>query len=299
MRIIFNNNTMRTGPSEDERYQYTNFSDLQKILDNNVTATPGEGPLGNVTPTLPGDVTAAPGEGPLGNVTPTLPGDVIAAPGQGPLGNVTPTVPSSGVTIIPIIPVVRYGYIKFFNSNSSGESIDIYINGTIAVSNLKFREYTEYFSGTAGNYRITVYSAGKRNRKLFERFFRIVVNRKYTGVFQGDYNNFSMNIIENNCNMLNSLRADVRFINTAPNPTLMDIYVDGSIIIRDFYYNDISDYLTLSEGFHNVTLTVDGTMRVVVEEPQLYFSGGSCYGLYVSGNNNTIPIQLTLINERL
>ena len=100
MRIIFNNNTMRTGPSEDERYQYTNFSDLQKILDNNVTATPGEGPLGNVTPTLPGDVTAAPGEGPLGNVTPTLPGDVIAAPEQGPLGNVTPTVPSSGVTII-------------------------------------------------------------------------------------------------------------------------------------------------------------------------------------------------------
>ena len=179
MRIIFNNNTMRTGPSEDERYQYTNFSDLQKILDNNMTATPGEGPLGNVTPTLPRDVTAAPGEGPLGNVTPTLPGDVIAAPGQGPLGNVTPTVPSSGVTIIPIIPVVRYGYIKFFNSNSSGESIDIYINGTIAVSNLKFREYTEYFSGTAGNYRITVYSAGKRNRKLFERFFRIVVNRSY------------------------------------------------------------------------------------------------------------------------
>ena len=78
------------------------------------TATPGFGPEGSVTPSVPdngnandvpstpslpgngNDVPATPGFGPNGPATPSLPGgnDVTAAPGFGPLGPVTPTVPS-------------------------------------------------------------------------------------------------------------------------------------------------------------------------------------------------------------
>lgn len=67
---------------------------------NDAPATPGFGPSGPSTPSLPGngsDVPATPGFGPNGPATPSLPGngnDVTAAPGFGPLGPVTPTVPS-------------------------------------------------------------------------------------------------------------------------------------------------------------------------------------------------------------
>lgn len=86
---------------------------------NDVPATPGFGPEGPTTPGVPGgnnnNIPATPGFGPSGSVTPSLPGgnnmNVPATPGFGPLGPVTPSLPSgmgcincSGSVVWPSTP---------------------------------------------------------------------------------------------------------------------------------------------------------------------------------------------------
>lgn len=72
-------------------------------------ATPGIGPEGLPTPSLPGDQPAQPGEGPEGLPTPALPDDQPARPGEGPAGLPTPSLPSQP-PIVVIPQRCPYGY---------------------------------------------------------------------------------------------------------------------------------------------------------------------------------------------
>ena len=290
----------RTGPYNETRFQPSEFSDIKNIIDSNFQpATPGLGPIGGVTPEVTPDNSqpAAPGLGPIGGVTPELTPDDSqpAAPGLGPIGGVTPEV-SPDVTILPVIPILRYGYMRFINGYF--QNIDIYVDNDKVANNIGFGEYTNYYIFLAGNHRVRVYKTGTNN-KLYDKIIKIQSFSKYTGAFEGNKNIYSMVITESSCNKTNSNIASVRFISISENKTYLDIYVDDIIVIKNFYHNDISGYLALQEGFHNIKLTRAGTMRVVVEEPQLKFDGGNCYSIYILGDNINIPIQLRVLKENI
>ncbi len=296
----FSISNRRTGPYNETRFQPSEFSDIKNIISNNFEpAAPGLGPIGGVTPEVSTDdfEPAAPGLGPIGGVTPEVSTDDFepAAPGFGPIGSVTPEV-STGVTILPVIPILRYGYMRFINGYA--ENIDIYIDNDKVVNNISFGEYTNYYIFLTGNHRLRVYKAGTNN-KLYEKIIKIQSFSKYTGAFEGNKNNYSMIITESSCNKINSNTARVRFISVSENKTYLDIYVDNIVVIKNFYHNDISRYLILEEGYHNIKLTMSGTMRIVVEEPQIYFEGGNCYSVYILGDNINIPIQLRVLKENI
>ena len=317
----FSVDTRRTGPSEDNRYQTSDVSEFKDIIENGDVyrdvASPGLGPVGGVTPTLPPDDVASPGLGPVGGVTPTLPSDDVespelgpvggvtptlppndvALPGLGPVGGVTPTLPSGGVTVIPIIPSARYGYLRFFNGNVNGETIDIYIHNKLYARNLYFRESTDYFQLPAGSHKITVYRAGNRNVKLYEQDFRINANTRYTGAFSGEVGDYSMVFTITNCKKKTGNIARVRFINIAKNSPYFDVYLDKTVIIREFYYNEVSRYIDVRNGYHSLILTQSQTMRVLLEEPQVYFEGGRCYSVYILGNNSSVPVQISILED--
>lgn len=268
----------RTGPYNEIRFQPSEFSDIKNIVDSNFQpATPGFGPEGEVTPEVSTD-----------DFQP-------ATPGFGPEGEVTPEI-STGVTILPVIPILRYGYMRFINGYVG--NIDIYVDNDKVANNVGFGEYTSYYIFLVGNHRVRVYKAGTKN-KLYEKVIKIKNFSKYIGAFQGNKNMYSMVITESSCNKTNSNIASVRFISISENKTYLDIYVDDIIVIKDFYHNDISGYLALQEGSHNIKLTRAGTMRVVVEEPQLKFDGGNCYSVYILGDNINIPIQLRVLKENI
>ena len=71
----FSVDTRRTGPSEDNRYQTSDVSEFKDIIENGDVyrdvASPGLGPVGGVTPTLPPDDVTSQGLGRVGGVTPT------------------------------------------------------------------------------------------------------------------------------------------------------------------------------------------------------------------------------------
>lgn len=248
----------RTGPYNETRFQPSEFSDIKNIVNRNFQPATPEVSTDDFQPA-------------------------------------TPEV-STGVTILPVIPILRYGYMRFINGYVG--NIDIYVDNDKVANNFSFGEYTSYYIFLVGNHRVRVYKAGTKN-KLYEKVIKIKNFSKYTGAFEGNKNMYSMVITESSCNKTNSNIASVRFISISENKTYLDIYVDDIIVIKDFYHNDISGYLALQEGSHNIKLTRAGTMRVVVEEPQLKFDGSNCYSVYILGDNINIPIQLRVLKENI
>ncbi len=185
---------------------------------NDVPATPGFGPVGPVTPTVPGDedVPATPGFGPVGPVTPTVPDDedVPATPGFGPVGPVTPTVPggsnntpsqpSTGGTNIfwswaflsPIFSnISAVAQARFYNVAAIQEPLDIYLNGQLIVSDLDYSEYTDYLYIIPGYYNLTVYRRTNPDVAIINARVSFARNSVCTISILGDMNGFSLQFI--------------------------------------------------------------------------------------------------------
>lgn len=188
-------------------------------------ATPGFGPEGPATPTVPdtengNDMPAAPGFGPEGSTTPALPGgnDVPATPGLGPLGPVTPSLPSgmgcincSGSVAWPSSPTgilwtwgtlspffsttSDIAHVRFYNASAIREPLDIYLNGRLVVSNLDYMNYTRYLHIIPGVYRLTVIRRTNPGVPIIDTGVQFRGGNSYTVAILGTMNNFSVQVI--------------------------------------------------------------------------------------------------------
>lgn len=267
---------------------------MPTLPDSNTPATPGNIP--DVMPTLPDSNTpATPGN----NVTimPTLPGEnVPATPGN----NVTimPTLPGGNVTVIPIIPgVTRIGYIRYFHAAPFTGPVDIYINGQLAVTNLSYLNFTDYFRAIPGYYRISVYPANG-SRPILNTSITIERNMVYTAAIIGERSNVDLKLISDRPRNSNSNFAYARFIDFSPNSPDLDVYIDGRLVLSDLAFTEVSNYLSLNPGLHSMQLKIAGTNTIIFDEPQLNLQRGQFYSIYIVANLNNVPsIEIVVSQE--
>ena len=177
--------------SKTHYYKYTapaapkqTRSSIPVFEQDDVPATPGEGPAGSSTPDLnpnigsennrpnrpnrPSDSPAQPGEGPLGTQTPSVPSNPgTFFPPVGGGSTTTPSRPNNNNNVFwsyswltPIFgnsSVSSVAQARFYNVNTMLEPVDIYINGQLVASDLDYSEYTDYLYIIPGYYNVTIF----------------------------------------------------------------------------------------------------------------------------------------------
>ena len=197
--------------------------------DTNVS--PGFGPEGSVTPSLPeaeapmDNTPVSPGFGPEGSVTPSLPNGTngsMTSPGFGPIGPVTPSLPSgnesSGSGCIncgtSIWPGMNNGVlwtwgtlspffsassevanVRFYNAAAIREPLDIYLNGRLVVSNLDYMNYTRFLHIIPAVYRLTVFRRTNPGTAIIDTNVRFRSGTSYTLTILGGPGDYSVQMI--------------------------------------------------------------------------------------------------------
>lgn len=125
----------RTAENEPAAYHHSGSGS-----DSDLNAAPGFGPVGPVTPALPGNtggcINCGPGQGNISNLL----GNILWAWGSFPSSS------PSGVS-----------HVRFYNAAAIQEPLDIYLNGRLVVSDLDYMNFTRYLHIVPGNYLLTVY----------------------------------------------------------------------------------------------------------------------------------------------
>lgn len=209
---------------------------------------------------------------------------------------VRPNRPNVNVTVIPIIPgVTPVSFVRFLNANPSVGPVDIYVNGRLVASSLNYRSFTEYMKTLPGFYRVAVFRAGTRRNPLVTTRMNISARRIYTMALTGTQAQSTLEMITDERRNLNPNRSYVRFVQLSPNAPLMDVYVDDRLIITDLAYEEVSRYLALNPGRHNIKLKESSTNKVILEDPNMTVKGGRSYTVYIVGNVNERPGLQVLI----
>ena len=56
--------------------------------------------------------------------------------------------------------------VRMFNALPNNTSVDIYSNGKLIFSDLKYKEFTSYSYGMAGKQNIDIYEAGTKDKPI-------------------------------------------------------------------------------------------------------------------------------------
>ena len=78
--------------------------------------------------------------------------------------------------------------------------------------------------------------------------------------------------------------AYVRFVQLSANAPQMDVYLDDSLILADLNYREVSRYLAVTPGDHNLKLRDYYSGAVLLEDPLVSLQGGKAYTIYVVGD---------------
>ena len=189
------------------------------------------------------------------------------------------------ITVIPIIPgVTRFSYIRYLNASPSTGPIDIYVNGRKVASYLNYRAFTEYMKVFPGYYRIVVFRAGTIRNPISVSRMNVIANRIYTAAFINNGTGQEWEFITDTRRVLNPNRAFVRFIQLSANAPLLDVYIDNRLVLTDLDFQEVSRYLSLAPGRHNLKLKVAASARVILEDPDMTLQGGKAYSVYIVGD---------------
>lgn len=77
--------------------------------------------------------------------------------------------------------------------------------------------------------------------------------------------------------------AKVRIFHAAPDAPNVDVYINGTRILKDFSYKEATDYLTLPPGKYQIDVYPTGNMTTTVISRKVQVGSGKLYTMAIAG----------------
>jgi hypothetical protein len=162
--------------------------------------------------------------------------------------------------------------------------VDVYVNGKLVVSNLKYQDFTEYLAAKPGSYIIQLFPAGTHDEQLLEMHITLGEGSIYTQAIIGTVNDISLELFEDMpVAEKDEDYAYMRFINLSPSDDGLNISVDNTPVVYDLRFTEVTDYLQLTPGKHTMKINLTSNGRQVVSHPNLVLKPKYSYTCYAVG----------------
>lgn len=176
-----------------------------------------------------------------------------------------------------------FSYVRFLHAVPDAPPVDLYINGQLIESNIKYQDFTEYYKARPGTYVIQLYPTGEKTNSILNVTITAAPNYIYTAAAIGTTEAMSLELISDTERNNNPQWSHMRFINLSPNTDSVDIYIDDRLAVRELNFMEVTNYMALTPGNHRMTVKIHNTDEIVVRHPGFTLLGGNYYATYVVG----------------
>lgn len=185
-------------------------------------------------------------------------------------------------------------YVRFYSLIPNDEEIRIVSRDKEMCNGLKCNTPTEYKNIEPGIYDMYFYN--NSNTLLYKyklKAFNCAINTLIITKANNGYSVFVLKGTTMDCIYNTSY---VRFIQTVPLTPALDIYIDGIPVILGIMYNEISDFIGMPSGIHNITVVAAATSRIYIDK-SFNFSSKSLNDLFIVSENPGVYNFSLLANE--
>ena len=174
--------------------------------------------------------------------------------------------------------------VRVFHAAPQAPNVDVYVNDQMVFSNLAFGDFTRYVYLDEGEYNVSVYLAGQKDRPVINQMVDVPSQQIFTIAATGNLDNLGLLVIPDKVSKSPSQNySSVRVIHLSPNAPAVDILVDGDTLFEDISFGEGTDYVDLNPGTYNVNVVLN-TDKSVVLPLKMTLNPDKIYTIYIIGN---------------
>ena len=178
--------------------------------------------------------------------------------------------------------------VRVFPAAPQAPNVDVYVNDQMVFSNLAFGDFTRYVYLDEGEYNVSVYLAGQKDRPVINQMVDVPSQQIFTIAATGNLDNLGLLVIPDKVSKSPSQNySSVRVIHLSPNAPGVDILVDGDTLFEDISFGEGTDYVDLNPGTYNVNVVLN-TDKSVVLPLKVTLNPDKIYTIYIIGNPPTL-----------
>ena len=174
--------------------------------------------------------------------------------------------------------------VRVFHAAPQAPNVDVYVNDQMVFSNLAFGDFTRYVYLDEGEYNVSVYLAGQKDRPVINQMVDVPSQQIFTIAATGNLDNLGLLVIPDKVSKSPSPNySSMRIIHLSPNAPAVDILVDGDTLFEDISFGEGTDYVDLNPGTYNVNAVLN-TDKSVVLPLKVTLNPDKIYTIYIIGN---------------
>lgn len=178
--------------------------------------------------------------------------------------------------------------VRVFHAAPQAPNVDVYVNDQMVFSNLAFGDFTRYVYLDEGEYNVSVYLAGQKDRPVINQMVDVPSQQIFTIAATGNLDNLGLLVIPDKVSKSPSQNySSVRVIHLSPNAPGVDILVDGDTLFEDISFGEGTDYVDLNPETYNVNVVLN-TDKSVVLPLKVTLNPDKIYTIYIIGNPPTL-----------
>ena len=178
--------------------------------------------------------------------------------------------------------------VRVFHAAPQAPNVDVYVNDQMVFSNLAFGDFTRYVYLDEGEYNVSVYLAGQKDRPVINQMVDVPSQQIFTIAATGNLDNLGLLVIPDKVSKSPSQNySSVRVIHLSPNAPGVDLLVDGDTLFEDISFGEGTDYVDLNPGTYNVNVVLN-TDKSVVLPLKVTLNPDKIYTIYIIGNPPTL-----------
>jgi hypothetical protein len=190
--------------------------------------------------------------------------------------------------------------LRVLHASPDAPAVDVYVDGSKAISNLAFGAITDYVPVPAGNHAVKVFptSANGTGTPVIDvPSLAVEAGKDYTVAAGGKVANIEAKVFVDNNAAPAAGKAHVRVVHLSPDAPNVDIFAQGAgVVVPNLAFKAASDYLPLAAGSYNLEVRGAGSSTAVLSLPNTNLEAGKVYtafALGLAGGEPALSVKLT------
>lgn len=180
----------------------------------------------------------------------------------------------------------KRSYARIIHLLPNFSPIDVYLDGRLFYSGLRYQGISDYISVRPGNHRIVFNTVGRRSRPIYYKTLYIPRRGVVSMVIHGLSSEPDVMVLDDKTTVPPG-RAKVKIVHLAPHISSVDLLAGSWVWFNEIIYQEASEYIPIPAGRETLTLRSSGTKHIIFTLPNAYFGRNKAHTVYVTKMSNS------------
>jgi LPXTG-motif cell wall-anchored protein len=174
--------------------------------------------------------------------------------------------------------------VRVIHASPDAPAVDVFVNGTKALTNVPFFTASDYLDLPAGSYRVQVAPTGQpASAAVIDATATIEAGKAYTIAATGPVASITPTVIVDDLSAPAGGNAKIRVYHFSPDAPAVDVKpAGGNALVSGLAFPQASDYLEVPAGSYDLQVTPTGASAVVIDLPATRVEAGKIYSVFAT-----------------